>query len=205
MIAVGVARPSAHGQAITSTEIAATPPPVGLPNASHQTRNATAAITSTVGTNTDATRSARRCRSALPAWARSTIVTIRARAVSDPTAVARTVSTPEELIVAPTTRSPTDFSTGTDSPVSIDSSTADPPSITSPSTGIVSPGRTRKTSSTTTSATGTSTSMPSRMTRADEAPSSARARRASPARRLARASMYRPSTRKVMISAAASK
>ena len=51
---------------------------------------------------------------------------------------------PLPFSVPPVTRSPAVFSTGTGSPVSIDSSTALRPSTTVPSTGILSPGRTRK-------------------------------------------------------------
>ena len=50
------------------------------------------------------------------------------------------------LSVAPVTGDPARLSTGSDSPVSIDSSTADAPERTTPSTGTLSPGRTRKTS-----------------------------------------------------------
>jgi hypothetical protein len=77
-------------------------------------------------------------------------LTIWARAVSAPTAVATTVRTPLVFTVAPATMAPSDFSTGTDSPVSIDSSTAGAPSTTRPSVGIFSPGRTRMWSPTTT-------------------------------------------------------
>src|SRR5262249_10870521 len=54
--------------------------------------------------------------------------------------------------------------TGIDSPVIIDSSTALEPAVTCPSMGIFSPGRTTTTSLTRTSSTGTSISLPSRIT-----------------------------------------
>ena len=50
MIAVGVARPNAHGQAMTSTATEAIRPPTGLPAKSHQPKNAMPAITTTIGT-----------------------------------------------------------------------------------------------------------------------------------------------------------
>src|SRR5690625_6593956 len=57
------------------------------------------------------------------------------------------------LILAPITSSPLSFSTGILSPVNIDSSTEVRPSTTTPSTGILSPGRTRITSPKATSST----------------------------------------------------
>ena len=89
-----------------------------------------------------------------------------ASAVSLPTLLARNRNAPVLLIVAPITSSPSRFSTGIDSPVIIDSSTAELPVVTTPSTGIFSPGRTRTTSPPTTSPIGSSTSRPSRSTRA---------------------------------------
>ena len=70
------------------------------------------------------------------------------------------------LILAPITSSPLSFSTGILSPVSIDSSTEVRPSTTTPSTGILSPGRTRITSPKATSSTVISCSTPLRITRA---------------------------------------
>src|SRR6266545_914221 len=95
-----------------------------------------------------------------------TILTICARAVSLPTLVARNLNAPVLLIVAPMTSSPVFLEAGNDSPVSMDSSTAELPSTMTPSTGTSSPGRTWITSPTSTSSTGKSISLPSRMTRA---------------------------------------
>ena len=83
--------------------------------------------------------------SAAPA---ATICTIRASMVSLPTRSARITKLPDWLSVPPVTWSPGFFSTGTGSPVSIDSSTVLRPSSTTPSTGIFSPGRTRRRSPT---------------------------------------------------------
>ena len=172
-----------------STLTAAISPWSGSPTTSHHTPNVTSAMTSTTGTKTAETRSARRCAAPLPACARSTRATMRASALSAPTAVARTVNTPFAFNVAPLTWLPVLFSAGTLSPVSIDSSTALAPSTTSPSTGIFSPGRTRTTSPTRTRSTGTRCSPPSEATRrACFAPSSRSALIAAPARRFARAS-----------------
>ena len=63
--------------------------------------------------------------------------------VSAPTFSARMTSVPFRLSVPPVTASPSVFSTGSGSPVSMDSSIDERPSITAPSTGTLSPGRTR--------------------------------------------------------------
>ncbi len=186
--AVGVASPSAHGQAMIRVVTAAVKATSkGAPAISHPA-NAARARTMTMGTKTADTRSARRCTWALPVCASSTSRAIRASSVSAPTRVICTSRRPPVFTVAPTTREPGATSTGTDSPVSIDSSTADIPSVTRPSAGIFSPGRTTTTSPGTSCATGTRCSVPSRRITASLAPSSSRARRASPDCRLARTS-----------------
>ncbi len=208
--AVGVARPSAHGQAMTRTETAATKAVDGSPSSTSQATKVSAARPRTRGTNTAETRSARRCTGALPSWAASTRRPIRARRVSAPTRVARTTSRPPALTVAPRTVSPGPTSTGTDSPVSIDSSTAEEPSSTAPSVATFSPGRTTKRVPGRSAETGTrcSRSWPSASgssTDASSAPASASARSASPASRVARPSAYRPERRNVVTTAAISK
>jgi len=69
---------------------------------------------------------------------------MRASIVSDPTRSAFITKAPSPLIEPPVTGAAASFVTGSGSPVSIDSSTADEPSVTMPSTGIASPGLTRK-------------------------------------------------------------
>ena len=123
-------------------------------------------MTTTAGTNQDATRSASRWIGARVRCASPTMRTICASSVSAPTRSARITSVPVPLIVPPVTRAPGSFSTGMGSPVTIDSSTELRPSTTTPSTGIFSPGRTRSRSPTATLASGTSSSRPSRMRRA---------------------------------------
>ncbi len=54
------------------------------------------------------------------------------------------------LSVPAITFAPDSFVTGIDSPVTIDSSSEERPSVTTPSTGTLSPGRTRSTSPTAT-------------------------------------------------------
>ena len=110
--------------------------------------------------------SASRWIGAFDPCASSTSRTICARAVSLPTLVARKVNEPLLLSVAPMTASPGPFSTGMLSPVSIASSTAERPATTTPSTGTLSPGRTRSRSPAATWSSGTSPSSPSRTTRA---------------------------------------
>ena len=91
-----------------------------------------------------------------------------------------------------------------DSPVSMDSSTLEWPSTMTPSTGIFSPGRTKTRSSLTTCSTGTSISLPSRMTRAVLAASPISFLMASEVRDLALASRSRPIRIRAVIMAAES-
>ena len=184
--ASGVARPSAQGQAMISTETAALTangPP--LPSIA-QKISVAIARTITVGTKIAEIRSASLWTGALPVWASSTSRAIWARAVSDPILVASTTSLPSALMLAPTTSSPASFSTGTDSPVRSDSSTEEAPSMTRPSVATFSPGRTTNLVPTVSSPTGTITSSPSSpRTATSLAPMSIRALRASPALSLA--------------------
>ena len=123
--AVGVASPSAQGQAMMSTETAAVNAVFAGAPASSQPAHVTTASPMTIGTNTAETRSASRCTAALPLCASATSRAIWANWVSAPTRVARTNSTPPALTVAPATSSPGPTSTGTASPVSIAASTAE--------------------------------------------------------------------------------
>src|ERR1041384_3710191 len=132
----GVARPSAHGQAMISTAIAETSAMVNTgagPTVNH-TAKVAIAIAMTAGTKYPETASASRWIGAFDACACRTIVTICASMVSAPTLSARTRSDPVVLMVAPITGSPERLVTGIGSPVIIDSSTADVPDITTAST-----------------------------------------------------------------------
>ncbi len=184
--AVGVARPSAHGQAITSTATAAVQAAVTGNPAPSQAPRVITATAMTIGTNTPEIRSASRCTGALPVCASATIRAIWASWVSDPTRAARTTSRPPAFTVAPATGSPGPTSTGRDSPVSMDASTAEVPDTTRPSVAIFSPGRTTNSSPTARSAIAMRCSVPSRNTATSLAPSSSRARSAAPAWRLDR-------------------
>ena len=117
--ATGVARPSAHGQAMISTATAAVNANVALSPVPSQKPSVATASAITTGTKTPATRSASRWTGALPDCASVTSLAICASAVSAPTFVARTTSRPPALTVAPATSSPGPTSTGTDSPVSM--------------------------------------------------------------------------------------
>ena len=123
IIAVGVARPSAHGQAITNTatalSIASCQSPLHTPQPS-KVRNA---ITITTGTNTALTLSTRRWIGAFFACADSTRRTMRASTDSAPIAVVRTCSRPSPLTAPPVTWSPGILATGKLSPLIKDSST----------------------------------------------------------------------------------
>ena len=204
--AVGVASPSAHGQAMISTATAAVNAADASPGERASRRASRARSRCTIGTKTAETRSASRCTGALPGLrlARPAARSARARCRRRPSSRA-TTSRPEVLIVAPATSSPGPTSTGTGSPVSIDWSTAESPSTTTPSVAIFSPGRTTNGRRPRARSTGTSTSSPSRSTRASFAPSSSSARIAAPERRFARASKKRPSRISVVITAATSK
>ncbi len=113
-----------------------------------QAMKARIAMPTTAGTNQPATTSARRWIGARERCASPTICTICASMVSLPTRSARSTKLPDWLSVPPVALSPGPFSTGTGSPVSMASSTVLRPSSTSPSTGIFSPGRTRRRSPT---------------------------------------------------------
>ena len=160
MIDIGVARPSAQGQAMISTETAASSAcgSRGAGPTSAQATKATTAAADHAGTNTPETTSAIRWIGARLRCASPTIRTIWASSVSRPTRSARITSAPVPFRVAPTRRSPGPLAAGIGSPVSIDSSTALSPSSTRPSTGIFSPARTRSRSPTRTSSSGTSSS-----------------------------------------------
>ncbi len=131
--AVGVARPSAHGQATTRTATAALAAAAAGQPAPSQKPSVTTARVIAQGTNTAAIRSASRCAAALLASAWLTSRVIWASTVSAPTRVARTSSRPLMLTDAPVTSSPGPTSAGTDSPVSRDASTAERPPVTTPS------------------------------------------------------------------------
>ena len=186
--AVGVARPSAQGQAMINTATAAVnAKAVPAPSSSQVTRVITdSAIT--IGTKMPEIRSASRCTWALPVCASSTIRAIWASWVSWPTRVARTTIRPSAFRVAPITSSPGATSTGTDSPVTRELSMLVRPVTTTPSVATFSPGRTTNSSPTASWSIGTRCSTPSRSTETSLAPRVSRARTASPARRLARAS-----------------
>ena len=211
MMDMGVARPSAHGQAMMRTATALTRACAsrGSGPIAAQIAKVAAATAMTAGTKTPAATSARRWMGARLRCASPTSATMRASTVSAPTRSARMTNAPAPLTVAPTSRSPGSFETGMGSPVSIDSSTAPWPSSTRPSTGIFSPGRTRRRSPTTTPARSTSSSMawpPSpRSRRARLGARSSSARSADPVRARARSSSTWPSSTSVTMPAAASK
>ena len=107
--------------------------------------------------------------------------------------------------MAADTPSPGALSTGMLSPVRADSLTALFPSSTTPSTGMLSPGRTANSSPCCTCSTGTSASLPSRITVAVLGASRIRLFRASVVLPLDRASSILPTVIRVRIMAADSK
>jgi len=196
MIAVGVARPSASGQVMTTTVIAYSMAVAKDSPAASQTARVAAPPMSATNTSQNAARSASRWPGALEFWASCTSFTIWASAVSAPTFVARMRSVPFLLIVAPITSDPGPFDTGRLSPVTTDSSTSLRPSSTTPSTPILSPGRTSMRSPTTTSAVGISSVWPFRITVAFGGARSSSVRIASFAPPLARISNQWPNKTK---------
>ena len=201
MMAAGVAKPSAQGQAMTSTETAfsSAAEPVA-PAIDHASRVARASA-STTGTKTALTRSTWRWIGGLEAWAPSTRRTMRASTVSAPTEVVRIDSTPSRRMEPPATEAPGGFSTGRLSPVSMDSSTAPPPSSTAPSMGMRSPGRTTTMSPTAIWAIGTVSSVAPRRRRAVSGRRPASARRAAAVWPRARVSSHLPSRMKAISTA----
>ena len=89
IMAVGVAKPNAHGQEITSTETAISSANSQEYPHSIQTMAAMIAMLMTVGTKIPLTLSAKRATGALVEVASSTNLIIWAKAVSPPTFVAR--------------------------------------------------------------------------------------------------------------------
>ena len=163
MIDIGVAKPSAQGHAMISTETALTIAKAmrGSGPKSAQTTNVNAATTMTARTKYADTVSTSRWIGARVRCASLTIRTIWASKVSLPTRCASNTALPVPFTVPPVTLLPLDFSTGIGSPVIIDSSIEVAPSTTTPSTGTFSPGRTRKRSPTLIRSNETSSSLPS--------------------------------------------
>ena len=94
MMAVGVARPRAHGQEITRIEMACVSAVATSPASASQATNVTAAMAMTTGTKTPAILSAMRSMGALELVASSTRRMIPASVVSSPTARASRASQP---------------------------------------------------------------------------------------------------------------
>ena len=159
MMAAGVARPRAQGQAITRTDTAFRTPACASWPSSHQPRNVSAATPRTAGTNTAATRSTTRWIGALAACAVSTRRTMRDSVPSAAEAVASASSRPSPLTAPPVRGLPGSLGTGRLSPVSRLSSAWLRPSRTMASAGMRSPGRMTRRSPGRTAAAGTSVSM----------------------------------------------
>ena len=141
----GIARPSACGQAMTSTVMARTTAWSGLP-ISVQTVAVIAAAPRASQNSQPAARSARRWARDEDACASATKRWMPARVVSSPIAVTST-RRPESVATVPaTTWSPSSRRTARDSPVTIDSSMLAEPAVIRPSAGIAAPGRTMTTS-----------------------------------------------------------
>ena len=162
--AVGVASPSAHGHATTSTDAAIWRPrrsgalaPVTAADARtlgkilvpivDQNANVAALAPMTPYVNFPLTSSANRCTGASLCCAASTMRTIPATWVSSPELTTRTVMAPSQLTVPALTSSPSRLARGMGSPLIAASSTWLTPLTTTPSTGILSPGSTRMVSS----------------------------------------------------------
>ena len=205
IMATGVAKPKAHGQEITRMDITMEKTNSTLAPIISQIRPAVQAIIITTGTKIPAILSAMRAIGALDALASSTSLIIWLMVVSSPTRKALNFIKPFLLMVAEITLSPTVFSTGILSPEIADSSILVEPSVITPSTGILSPGRTTTISPIARLSTATSSSAPSFITVAcfgAKSMSFSRARLVCP---LARASKYFPRVIRVTIMPADSK
>ena len=117
--AVGVANPSAHGQAMTSTDTAERMAwgRRALPPQAYHNINVSTDRPSTAGTNTSAILSTTRCTGALLPCASCTIFIIWASIVSVPTCCARKCRQPCFTIVPANTLSPVSLLAGVGSPV----------------------------------------------------------------------------------------
>ena len=140
IIAVGVASPKAHGQAITSTLIKIFNDNSKSFEVIYHINEEITAIIITAVTKTPATLSAIFAIGALLPEASSTILIICEREVSKPTFSAVYDAVPFKLTVPANMLSPFVFSTGRLSPVSIDSSAVVCPSKILPSQQNLSPG-----------------------------------------------------------------
>ena len=142
MIAVGVARPRAQGQAITRVETIArrpiTTPSDGAKTA--QRMNVRRDIPTITGTKTAATLSTVFSTGALLASAPRTRRIIDDRTVASFSLRTLTLRMPLPLTVPAKTSVPFSLRTGSDSPVRRVSSTSEKPPVTMPSTVILSPG-----------------------------------------------------------------
>ena len=92
--ATGVAKPSAHGHAMTKTVMAIEIDRVNEWSVKYQPRKVAIEIRVTIGTKTELIRSARRCIGAFEPCALMTIAVMRASSVSLPILVARTINRP---------------------------------------------------------------------------------------------------------------
>ena len=164
MSAIGVARPSAQGQAMRRTETADRSPISQSPASKIQQIRVMTESPSTTGTKTEATRSANCWTGARLRCACATVAMMPERRVPAPAESTRNRKLPCRFNVPAETRDPVCFSSGSGSPVSIDSSTELHPSVIVPSAGIFSPGRMRSRSPGRSVATETSRS-PSGVTR----------------------------------------
>ena len=148
MMAAGVANPSAHGQAMTSTETALINASSKLPNIAQFPNNTTSAMPTTTGTKTPATLSAKRAMSAFVPCASSSARTMSPSAVSPPVAVARYSNPPSTTALPARTPSPAVLASAALSPVRCASSVKPAPVVTTPSTPMRSPTRASRTSPT---------------------------------------------------------
>jgi hypothetical protein len=134
--AVGAARPRAQGQAITSTDTAASIAWEKEPSTASQANRVNPATPSTRGTKAVAARSTKRCSGTLRACASSTRAMIRARVDWAATRSATMCRVPPPFIVPPVTASPGALSSGSPAPVIIEESTVLSPRTMTPSTGM---------------------------------------------------------------------
>ena len=139
IIAAGVARPSAHGQAITKTATACISATVQSPFTSQVAIKVRSAMPTTAGTNTAAALSATRAIGALLPCASDSAFIMSPSRVWLPSCVARYTTLPSVISAPANTLPPTFFSSGLDSPVRWLSSAQPLPLSIMPSAAMRSP------------------------------------------------------------------
>ena len=202
---IGTAMPSAQGQAITRTAIAAETESSRVEPMANQAAKVSRAMTITAGTKIDDTLSVSEVIFVFVAVASRTRSAIRAIRLLELTAVVSISKVLLKFSAPAATATPSRTTSGTDSPVSRELSIEPEPSLTMPSTGTRSPIATTTRSPLETRAVETVSWFPLRRTTAVSGIALNRARTESVAERRVFTSSHRPIKTTVGTTAATSK